>query len=40
MESMILWLWPLVVLGSVAVVALIVTNRDRNPHGRHGTPAE
>lgn len=38
METAILWLWPVVVLGSVAAVAMFVTNRDRKHHRHH--PAE
>lgn len=36
METVFLWLWPLVVLGTVAVVALVVTNRDKNRHPHPG----
>ena len=36
METAILWLWPVVVLGSVVAVGLFVTNRDRKHHPHPG----
>jgi len=38
--TLILWLWPIVVLGSVAAFGLYLARKD-NPHRNHRhTPAE
>ena len=36
MEQVLLWLWPLIVLGSVAAVTLAITNRDRRHKAQPG----
>ena len=35
MEQLIFWIWPVVVLGSVAAVGFYVTNKDRRRHHPH-----
>lgn len=38
--TLILWLWPVVVLGSVAVFGLYLTRKDSSGRNHRQTPAE
>jgi cytochrome c-type biogenesis protein CcmH/NrfF len=38
-QAIVLWLWPIVVLGTVAAVGLIVVERDRRRR-HHPKPGE